>query len=114
MGYASSLMDLARLTVRDAFGQTVTYTPIGGEAVSLQAIVRTQALQLHPDAEGPPVATTRQVCDFRSATLLEAGIVPRTNDVVAVASGDAAGTWRVVDVAHPCDGTVLLILGRRS
>lgn len=116
MGYASPLADLTRRAVRDAYGEAVTYTPAGGVAVSVVGIVRTESLELVLDPEAPPVATTRQVVDFRTAALDEAGITPRTNggDIVVVASGDAEGTWRVIDLEHPCDGTLVLVLGRRS
>ncbi len=106
MGYASPLMDLARVAVRDAYGDSVTYTPTSGSAVSVVGIHRRESVPLTLDGQGPPVLATRELVDFCEADL--GAIRPRTGDTIAL----GATVYRVVDVERGPVGVVRCVIGR--
>lgn len=107
MGYATDLHDLPRLAARDAWGESVTYTPSAGAARTVVGIHRVEPITLL-DAQGMAVDTTREVLDFRDLDLALVSISPRSRDTVVMRGVN----YTVIGVERPCDGTTLCVIGR--
>jgi hypothetical protein len=98
------LADLANVAVRDAFGEEVVYTPVGGSPVALTAPFDAAHEVLEVGGE-VPVSTVRPVLDVRLADLPAA---PQKKDEVRV-----RGVDYVVDIVQPGGhGTAKLVLTR--
>ncbi len=105
MGYASPLMDLARVAVREAYGEPVTYVPLTGSPVACVGIHRREALVV---LDGPSVDAWREVVSFREADLVN--VTPRTNDTIVL--GDV--NYKVIAVERGVKGAVICTIGRKS
>lgn len=106
MGYASPLMSLAQVAVREAFGDPVTYTQ-GTSSVSCVGIYRREAVTVL-DQGGAPVDTWREVIDFREDDL--EGLVARTKDTIVRGSS----IYTVTHVERGPVGVVVCTIGRAS
>jgi len=105
MGSASPLMDLARVAVREAYGDPVTYSPQVGEPVTCAGIRRREAF-VALDRGGAPVDAHRDVIDFIEADL--DGLTARTGDSLTI----GGSTYKVTHVEPGPVGTVVCTIGR--
>lgn len=104
-------MDLAIGAVERTFGRSVSYTPVGGEAVDVYG----DAVIAPGDGlDSPGVATPDNYLDCREATLEEAGITPEVGASVSFAVRGVTRTYEVTEVRYPAHGSVHLVLGRRT
>lgn len=108
-----AIMDTAITGVETVFGRQVLYS-VGGTAPAVE--LRAHYVRQHEELEGgippgPGVSTTRNIIDFRRATLDAAGITPRQGDTLTMRDGEV---WRVLDVQPGDVGTVYLVIGRRA
>lgn len=106
MGYASTRTDLARVAVRNAYGQAGTLT-VGGESVQLEGVLRREPIEILSEYD-PPARGVRTVYDIRDAELDDLVPVPGATLVTGGA------TWEVTDTERGPVGTTILVLGRQS
>lgn len=114
-----ALMGLATKAVEQAFGRPVTYTPVGGSAVStlsdgspLMGVWSPPSSNLSPASAAYENPEPR--LDFSAASLTAAGITPAKQDVVEFDVLGETRSYRVTDVRPNDEGSVILILASRA
>ena len=95
---------MLRIGVGSAIGQPATYTPSGGDAVTIRAVLRLDAMESISDS-GAPMRAQRAEVVLRASDLAAA---PARGDAITI----GGSTWRVADVLR--DGQSAYILQIRA
>jgi len=112
MGFAEQVsLDLDRVEFRD-WGETVTYTPSGGDAQSITAIVLRQEQEVEPTENGLEIRRRVPV-----KLMISDVASPARGDAISfpVKAGGTAVAWNVLGDPHvPGDGTATITAYRRE
>ena len=100
--------DAVGTACRNAFGESVTYTPQGGSAVSLSGIFNAQTEVIEDGAGGIPVRSTLPSLGFKTSAI--APSVAKAGDTVTVRST----SYKVRAVEDDGEGMVRVLLHRSS
>lgn len=113
-----ALTDLVLVAERGVWGREVTYTPVGGSAVStltdgspLKGTWHAPRQNLSPAAPGYDSPDPRM--DFRAADLADVSIAPGKGDLLTFEVLGESRTYRVIKAEPTDEGGILLYLGGR-